>query len=326
MEQQEKNEKITLSEIFHAIKTYQAARGPVEGFAIVNAFARAMKEDKNCLVLFQNKMQNGKMEKAFVMMKDKAGHTVFPLFTDVSKVLPVKQGLEKQEQGKPGQVEIGVMNLKMMITMLGAKQMCHGIIVNPFMQNFNAPLKFFTDMLDKEPMSHITLIEADLEALHADAIVCPTDAAISGALAVDQKIQEIGGDVFKKAIKEEVVNEMLEVAEVAAIQSKGDLHSQYVLFTNVPTFTWEMKLDDIFECYFNCLNAAKDLKITSVAFPCTSDAMKGMPIEAIIGASTKAVSAWLTSNPDVKMDIYFCCQTKEEKEMYQTFFNNIKPR
>ncbi|MBQ7797338.1 MAG: macro domain-containing protein [Lachnospiraceae bacterium] len=319
MEHMEKNEKIILSDIFNAIKTCQAARGDVEAVGIANAFVREMKADKNCLVLFQNKIQNGKMDKAFVMMKDKSGRTVFPMFTDITKILPIKQTLEKQ-----GQVEIGVMNLKMIITMLAAKQMCQGIIVNPFMQNFNAPLSFFTNTLYKEEASHVILIEADLAALHTDAIVCPTDGIISGTGSVDAMVQQTGGDVFKEAVRAEVQNESLDVADVIAVQSHGELHSRYVLFTNVPEYSEQMKVESIFECYLNCMNAAKELKCTSIAFPCTSAAMKGMPMEAVIGASTKAVTTWLAANQDVKIDVYFCCEKKEEKEMYQKFFDGIK--
>ena len=319
MDHMGKNDKIILSEIFNAIKTYQAGKGEVEAFGIINAFARSMKEDKHCLVLFQNKMQNGKMDKAFVMMKDKAGHSVFPIFTDITKILPIKQTLEKQ-----GQIEIGVMNLKLIITMLSAKQMCDGIIVNPFMQNFNAPLSFFTDMLNKEPVSHVTLIVAELPALHTDATVCPTNETVSGLADADHVIQQAGGDEFKAAIQSELQGEPLNVADVIAVQGRGDLRSKYVLFTNVPEYSESMNVDELFECYLNCMNAAKDLKCTSIAFPCTSAAMKGMPMEAVVGASTKAVTTWLAANPDVKIDVYFCCEKTEEKEMYQKFFDRLK--
>ncbi len=319
MDQNMKNDKIILSDIFNAIKTCQAARGEVEAFGVANAFVRAMKEDKHCLVLFQNKMVNGKPDKAFVMMKDKAGHTVFPLFTDVTKILPIKQKLEQQ-----GQVEIGVMNLKMVLTMLAAKQMCEGIIVNPFMQNFHLQLNFFVKLLNKEMKSHVTLIEADYADLHTGAVMCPTDETISGTESIDQMMQRAGGEVFQGAIQAELQGERLETADVIAVQGKGDIHAKYVLFTNVPVYTEKMNTESILECYLNCMNVAKDLKCTSIAFPCTSKAVKGMPMEALIGASTVAVTQWLAKNPKDAMDVYFCCDTAEEKAMYQKFFDGIQ--
>ena len=319
MQHKEKNETINLSEIFHAIKTYQAARGDVEAFGIANAFVRAMKEEKHCLVLFQKKIQNGKMTQAFVMMKDQAGRTMFPMFTDMTKILPVKEAFDKS-----GNVEIGVLNLRQILTMLGTNKMCQEIIVNPMMQNFHAPLRFFTDMLHRKMVSHITMIEADLTALHTDAIVCPTDETVSGTAFADEVVQSAGGTVFREAIQAELQGEKLDTADVIAVQGHGELQTKYVLFTNMPAYSASLKIEDVFECYLNCMNAAKELKCTSIVFPCTSKAMKGMPMEAVIGASTKAVTTWLAQNQDTVIDVYFCCDTKEEKELYQQFFNGIE--
>ena len=149
----------------------------------------------------------------------------------------------------------------------------------------------------------MTLIEADFPALHTDATVCPTNETVSGLADADHVIQQAGGDEFKAAIQSELQGEPLNVADVIAVQGRGDLRSKYVLFTNVPEYSESMNVDEMFECYLNCMNAAKDLKCTSIAFPCTSAAMKGMPMEAVVGASTQAVTTWLAANPDVKIDV-----------------------
>ncbi len=317
--EQMKNDKIVLSEIFHAIKTCQAGKGDVEAFGIANAFIRAIKADKNCLVLFQDKEQDGKTEKVFVMIKDKAGRTVFPMFTDISKVLPFKQKMEQR-----GKVEIGVMSLRMLFAMLATKQMCEGVIVNPMMQNFTAPLSFFISLLQRDLTSHVTLIEAELSELHTEATVCPTDEKISGRSVVDSKILNAGGDVFKDAIQKEMQDTKLEAGDVVAVQSKGDLRSKYVLFANTPSYSANMKMEEVFAYYINCMNVAKELQCTSIAFPCTSIAMKGLPMEAVIGASTKAVTTWLSSHRTYAIDVYFCCNTKEEKDLYHKFFARAK--
>lgn len=320
MDQNQKNDAIILSEVFNAIKTYQAGKSTVETYGIANAFSRAFKEDKNCLILYQNKVQNGKTERNFVMVRDKKGRTMFPIFTDMTKILAVKQMMDKDDQ-----LEIGVMNLKLLVATVAAKQMGSGIMVNPYIQNFSAPIQFFIGLLKREPASHVTLIEADDTALCVDAAVCPTDETISGTAGLDAVFQKEGGEIFKEAIKTELQDEKLGEADVAAVQGSGKLHAKYVLFTNVPEYSEQMNLDTVFECYLNCLNAAKELKCASIAFPCTSDAMKGLPMEAIIGASTKAVTTWLAGNPDVALDVYFCCASTEEKKMYQKFFDGLQP-
>ena len=319
MEQMDNNKAINLEGIFRAIKTYQTARGKTEPNGIVNAFAQALKEDQHCLVLMTKTMKNGKTDKAFVMMKDRQGNDMFPMYTDMEHILPVKQGLEKNNY-----VEIGTMNLRMLFQLLSEKQMCNSVIVNPFSQNFATKLNFFMDIVGREPRSHITLIEADLAALYTDAIVCPTDETISGSGESDKAIQAAGGDVFKAMVDLEVVEGTLDVADVAVIQCHGDLHAKYIFYTNIPEFSWDATTEDVFECYANCMTAARELGCKSIAFPCTSAAMKGMPKEIVIGAATKAVTTWLLKNPSVNIDVYFCFDTAEEKEFCQKYFDGMK--
>ena len=319
MEYDGKKEEIILGDIFQAIKTYQAGKGGVEANGVANAFARSIREEKQCLVLIRKKKVNGKEEQAFVLMRDKNGKKMLPLFTDMTRLQPVKEGMEKQ-----GPVEIAVMNLKPLLSLVAEGKICHNIIVNPFKENFLVPVSFVSEVLRNEPMSHISAIVADPLELYADALVCPTDENISEVTELNYKLQVAGGDIFKLAVDAEVLDGELEVADVAAILGCGELHAKHVLYTNIPQFSWDMSKDDIFEAYKNCMIAAKALGCTSVVFPCTGAAMRGMPQEIVVGASTKAVAEWLTNNKDVVIDVYFCCSTAEEKEMYLKFFTGMR--
>lgn len=319
MEQMNKAENIILSDIFNAIKTFQAGKGEVELFAVTNAFAHAMQENKQCLVLFRTQEQDGQEKRAFAMMGDKAGHVIFPLFTDMTKILPLQQALEKQGS----RIDIGVMSLKELLMILRDKKMCDGIIVNPFMQNFNATLSFFTNLLDVKPLSHITLIESDTVNLHTDAIVCPTDAEISGKMALDSAICQAGGEGYDGVIRQALQGEAMDIADVTVVQGHDQIHGKYVLFVNVPDPSMQKNTKDILDSYLNCMNAAKELKCKSITFPCTSAAMKGLPLEAVIGASTTAVTAWMAKNQDYAIDVYFCCETETEKALYRKFFDSL---
>ena len=319
MELKDKNEIIDLSEIFHAIKTYQAGKGKAEAFGIANAFARALKADENCLILYQIKENAGKKEKFFMMMKDKNGDPMFPIFTDMEKILAVKEGMEKNAQ-----VEIGAMNLKTLFSMFRDQKMCKTVVVNPFKQNFLAQVQFYINLLEKEPVSHITLIETNYMDIHADAVVCPTDQTISGSTELEQMIFSAAGETFEPTLREKWGEQTLNVADVVAVESNSNLHSKYVFFTGLPEFSWELKPEVIFEFFANAMNAAKTMECTSIAFPCTTKSMKGMPMEVVIGASTKAVTRWLAGNPDVAIDVYFCCDNSEEIGTYQAYFAGLK--
>ena len=316
---EQNKEGMNLSEIFYAIKTYQAGKEKKEAYGIANAFMHAIKADKSCLVLFQIKEHNGKKEKFFVMMKDKNGDPMFPFFTDREKALAVKQGMDKN-----GQVEIGTLKLKELFLMFRDQKMCKSAIVNPFQQNFHAQVPFYINLLDKEPVSHITLIEANYMDIHADAIVCPTDQIISGSSELEQMIFSAAGEEFETTLREKWGDQTLNAADVVAVESNAALHSKYIFFTGLPEFSWELEPEVVFEFYANAMNGAKAMECSSIAFPCTSGFMKGMPAEVVIGASTKAVTRWLANNPDVAIEVYFCCDSSSEVATYQTYFEGIK--
>lgn len=322
MEQMNKNENVILSDIYNAIRTQQAGKGDVELNGVINAFARSMQEGKQCLILFRTEMRNGTERRAFAMMGDKAGHTLFPLFTDMTKILPVQMAMEKQGN----KMEIGVMGLKELLLMLTSQKMCDGIIVNPFMQNFNAKLDFFANILRVKPISHITLIQAESANLHTDAIVCPTDAVISGAMALDSAMKQAGGEGYDAVIQNALQGEKMDTADVTVVQGHDKIHAKYVLFVNVPEHSAQTSTKELLDSYLNCMNAAKELKCKSITFPCTSAAMKGLPMEAVVGASTTAVTAWLAKNQDYTIDVYFCCEKEEETAMYRKFFDGISKK
>lgn len=86
-----------LKEIYNAIETYLADEGDVEVFGIMNAFIRSMEEERKLYVMTETKEYEGKKYNAFVMLNDEEGHVVFPLFTDVSELYPVKEVLERDQ-------------------------------------------------------------------------------------------------------------------------------------------------------------------------------------------------------------------------------------
>lgn len=322
MEQMNKNENVILSDIYNAIRTHQAGKGEVELNGVINAFARAVQEGKQCLILFKNEMRNGTERRAFAMMGDKAGHTLFPLFTDMTKILPVQMAMEKQGN----KMEIGVMGLKELLLMLTSQKMCDGIIVNPFMQNFNAKLEFFANILRVRPISHITMLQTESVNVHTDAIVCPTDAVISGKMALDAAIRQAGGEGYEEVISQALQGEEMEPADLTVVQGRDKIHAKYVVFVNVPEHSAQTSTKDLLDSYLNCMNAAKELNCKSIAFPCTSAAMKGLPMEAVVGASTTAVTAWMANNQDYPIDVYFCCEKEEEKAMYLKFFEGLNKK
>lgn len=300
-----------LRQIYNAIETYYADDGVVEVCGIMNAFIRSIEAEEKLFVITETVEHNGEKHNVFTMIYDEEGHKVFPLFTDMNELIPLKRHLEIENR-----CNLGIMELGFVLNFLVERQLCDGIVVNPTSQNFNAPLHFYEDILNRELSSHITLIQADITELYTDAIVSSTDEFLSGTAGVDAAIQQAGG-----AKLTEKIQERLNISDVLGVKSTGDLHSRLVLFTRGPVYSEEMNYDDLYYCYYNCMNVAKQAECTSIAFPCICAGENGVPMNIVMSVSTKAVLDWLEANDDFKIDVYFCCYEDGDKENYQNYFD-----
>lgn len=298
-----------LTKIKNAICTYNSAEGITEVHEIMNAFWHAMQEKEKVYVLTKTIAQK---YNEYVILDDGEGHAVFPLFTDIQELLPVKAAIEKDIR-----LNACIMDLDYVLRFLVEGELCDGIVINPASLNFNMPNPFYEDILDFQPASHITLIHADITDLYTDAIVSPTDEFLSGTGDVDAAIQQAGG----AELKEEIREERLGIADVIGTESCGCLHSRLVFFTRPPVYTENMNYRALYDCYYNCMNVAQQAECTSIAFPCIGVGKNGIPMDAVIRISTNAVIDWLSEHEDYVIDVYFCCSRAEDKEKYQNYFD-----
>lgn len=303
-----------LREVYNAIATYYADDGEVEVYGIMNAIIRSMEAEEKIFVLTENKKYEGETYTVFVMLNDQEGHEVFPLFTDMSELLPIKQMIEGKSR-----VNVASMDLKYVLNFLVERDLCDGIVVNPAGQDFNMPLAFYEDVLKQELESHITLIQANITELYTDIIVSSTDEFLCGKTGVDAAIQKAGGAELRK----EIQGQRLNVADVIGIESTGELHSKYVFFTRGPVYTETMSSQALYDCYYNSMNVAQQAECTSIAFPCIGAGENSVPIELVIDISTRAVTDWLEKHADFKIDVYFCCYEEGVRELYQKFFDGL---
>lgn len=306
--------KFNLEQVYNAIATFQEDSGTVEVIGIRNAFVRAMMEESKIFVLTEKIEYLGENASAFVILNDGEGHVVFPLFTDLHELMPIKQSMEWEKR-----LDVSIMELSDVLMMLVSRELCDGVVVNPASLNFSVPLAFCRDVLSSELTSHVTLIHADITELHTDAIVSSTDESISGAAGVDAAIQAKGGEVLREQVREQ----QLGLADVMGIRKTGDLHAKYVFFTRAPAYSENMSLQALYDCYYNCMNVAQQSGSTSIAFPCIGAGQNGIPMELVIEISTKAVIDWLGEHEDYRIDVYFCCYEEGHKEMYQAYFDSI---
>ena len=308
-----------LREVYNAIETYYADDGVVEIYGIMYAFLRSIEAKETIFVLTETIEHDGESYNVFTMLNDEDDHEVFPLFTDFSEMSRVKAELESTTE----RLNVGIMDLGYVLKFLVERQLCDGIAVNPISQNFSAPLAFYNELLRRQLVSHVTLIQADITDLHTDAIVCPTDENFSGTSGVDAAVQSACGE----ELQNEIAGEKLNIADVAATENVGDLHCKYVFFTRGPIRSENIDHHAaLYDCYYNCMNVAKQAGCTSIAFPNISAGVNGVPFEMVMDAATRAVTTWLGENSDYAIDVYFCSYEDGDKERYQSFFDSLAKR
>ena len=81
----------------------------------------------------------------------------------------------------------------------------------------------------------------------------------------------------------------------------------------------------LYNCYWNSLELAKDHDVHSIAFPAISTGAYGYPKQEAAAIALRAVSGWLSKNPDYGMAVIMVCYDVEMRTCYQSFIDACAP-
>ena len=138
------------------------------------------------------------------------------------------------------------------------------------------------------------IVRNDITKMKVDAIVNPTNTALSGGGGLDAAIHHAAGPKFMEACRS------LGGCDVGgAIITRGyQLPAKYVIHTAGPVWhggnNGEQEL--LTACYRNALNLAKDYKCESVAFPLISAGTYGYPKDEALSVALDVISRFLFDN------------------------------
>ncbi|MDY5797431.1 MAG: macro domain-containing protein, partial [Eubacteriales bacterium] len=79
-------------------------------------------------------------------------------------------------------------------------------------------------------------------------------------------------------------------------------------------------------CYWNSLELAKERDLHTIAFPAISTGAYGYPKQEAAAVALKAVSGWLSANPDYGMAVIMVCRDHEMRQYYQNVIDACAPR
>lgn len=166
----------------------------------------------------------------------------------------------------------------------------------------------------------LDIIEADITALHVDAIVNAANEALLGGGGVDGAIHRGAGPELLAACR------ALPQVRAGVRCPTGDaritpgfrLPAKFVIHTVGPV--WQGGVADEAEllasCYRRSLQLAMENDARSIAFPAISCGVFGYPIDAAVKVALAEVRAWVAESP-LPDRIVFCCYSSAMERAYR---------
>ena len=151
------------------------------------------------------------------------------------------------------------------------------------------------------------LWQGDITTLKVDAIVNAANSALLGCFAplhicIDNCIHTFAGIQLRLACNELMQKQGHEEGTgLCKITPAFNLPSRYVLHTVGPiiyTRVGEREKLLLASCYKNCLAAAAEKRLESIAFCCISTGVFRFPAELAAQIAVETVEKWLLENPD----------------------------
>ena len=169
----------------------------------------------------------------------------------------------------------------------------------------------------------ISIFVGDITKLEVDAVVSSTNTFLSAEHdeSLSGSIHRMAGPLFEAENKV-----MGGCKEGQAVISCGyQLPARYVISTVGPSGNQEPK-ELLESCYKSCLELMLANKLRSIAFPCISTGMKGVPKKAACIVALETVRRFLEEHHGLVDWVVFCLFTKEDthiyKELLPAFFSS----
>ncbi|XP_078246951.1 core histone macro-H2A.2 [Pogona vitticeps] len=170
------------------------------------------------------------------------------------------------------------------------------------------------------PGQKLSLTQSDIShigSMKVEGIVHPTTGEIDLKEEVGKALEKAGGKEFLETVKELRKSQgPLEVTEAALSQSTG-LAAKFVIHCHIPQWGSDKCEEQLEETIKNCLTAAEDKKLKSVAFPPFPSGRNCFPKQTAAQVTLKAISSHFDdSSPSSLKNIYFLLFDSESIGIY----------
>lgn len=157
----------------------------------------------------------------------------------------------------------------------------------------------------------------NIGSIKVEGIINPTNADIDLKEDVGNALEKAGGKEFLESVKElRKSHGPLEVAGAALSQANG-LPAKFVIHCNIPQWGSDKCEEQLEKTVKNCLSAAEDKKLKSVAFPSFPSGRNGFPKQTAAQLILKAISNHFVSSTSSSLkNIFFVLFDSESIGIY----------
>lgn len=194
-----------------------------------------------------------------------------------------------------------------------------GILINPWNDSFYLPKEhiraIFHANLPAKKENIFCIQTMDITQAETVCIVNAANETLLGGGGVDGAIHRAAGIELLAECK---TLHGCKTGE-AKITKGYNLKADYVIHTVGPIYSASQK-DALMlrNCYWNCLELAKQHDIHSIAFPAISTGVYGYPKEEATKIALKTVNDWLNINPHYGIAIIFACYNDQTTDIYNS--------
>lgn len=161
--------------------------------------------------------------------------------------------------------------------------------------------------------TRLRALHADITGLQVDAIVNAANTSLLGGGGVDGAIHRAAGPELLAECRRLGGCPPGEVRVTAGYR----LPARYIIHTVGPVWRGgrQSEADILAACYRNCLAAASERKVASLAFPGISTGVYGYPAELAANLAVETVRAGLGADSPLD-EVLFCCYSEEHLAIY----------
>ena len=167
------------------------------------------------------------------------------------------------------------------------------------------------------------IVRNDITKMKVDAIVNAANKSLLGGGGVDGAIHRAAGIGLTNECR------ALGGCEIGEARITGGwlLPAKFVIHTVGPRYReGNPKCEQLlYNCYWNSLELAKEHDLHTIAFPAISTGAYRYPKQEAAAIALRAVSGWLSANPDYGMAVIMVCHNDKMRQYYQNVIDACAP-